>query len=477
MTGSSGLFNVDVGSGTRHYQANGLNVFANKEYSCEVGPSVISSGKIKLHVSFIESGNFVDVGHFTVPVVPAAINAKELEGIGASGFIRAQNGVTQGTLEWFSSIATDISATISGNSPHYLKVSDAENVDGNAFNKLDKALNLADLSDFAQARANLGLQTLATKTFVAETDLATSLKNKIDQKADTSALGPLATKTEIQETDFASSLRLKLDGKLDSDKIDFSDCTSGQVIAFSSPLNKHICQNISVNIAEVSGLQYVLDTKADASAIEGRVKNEGDVESLQAGPESARPSAGQPGRVYISTDTRKIFYDLGPSWASIGISSAADLTGDISGNSQNVNGVVNVANGGTGRTSHTANSVLLGNGGSALNSVAPGSAGNLLTSNGSTWVSQAPTPPTVPSGTICGSRLISCNSSGGGSPQYDYNGSSSVPCNGTALIATGCSAGRATGVTCPTGYSAASAYILEDTIAERLVWHFMCRKN
>ena len=49
-----------------------------------------------------------------------------------------------------------------------------------------------------------------------------------------------------------------------------------------------------------------------------------------------------------------------------------------------------VANGGTGSTTLTANNVLLGNGTSALQVVAPGTAGNVLTSNGTTWVSSTP---------------------------------------------------------------------------------------
>jgi hypothetical protein len=51
---------------------------------------------------------------------------------------------------------------------------------------------------------------------------------------------------------------------------------------------------------------------------------------------------------------------------------------------------VTVAQGGTGATSLTANNVLLGNGTSALQVVAPGTSGNVLTSNGTTWVSQTP---------------------------------------------------------------------------------------
>lgn len=48
-----------------------------------------------------------------------------------------------------------------------------------------------------------------------------------------------------------------------------------------------------------------------------------------------------------------------------------------------------VASGGTGAASLTANNVLLGNGTSAVQTVAPGTNGNVLTSNGTSWVSQA----------------------------------------------------------------------------------------
>jgi hypothetical protein len=55
-------------------------------------------------------------------------------------------------------------------------------------------------------------------------------------------------------------------------------------------------------------------------------------------------------------------------------------------------GTLSVARGGTGATTLTANNVLLGNGTSAPQVVAPGTTGNVLTSNGTTWTSAAPAP-------------------------------------------------------------------------------------
>lgn len=50
---------------------------------------------------------------------------------------------------------------------------------------------------------------------------------------------------------------------------------------------------------------------------------------------------------------------------------------------------IGVPYGGTGAASFTANNVLLGNGSSSFQVVAPGSSGNVLTSNGTTWSSAA----------------------------------------------------------------------------------------
>lgn len=52
-------------------------------------------------------------------------------------------------------------------------------------------------------------------------------------------------------------------------------------------------------------------------------------------------------------------------------------------------GIIPVTRGGTGQSSIAANNVVLGNGTSAVQTVAPGTNGNVLTSNGTTWTSAA----------------------------------------------------------------------------------------
>jgi trimeric autotransporter adhesin len=61
-------------------------------------------------------------------------------------------------------------------------------------------------------------------------------------------------------------------------------------------------------------------------------------------------------------------------------------------NASNVSsGTLSATRGGTGSANLTAENVILGNGANTVKVVAPGTANNVLTSNGTTWISQAPT--------------------------------------------------------------------------------------
>jgi hypothetical protein len=70
-----------------------------------------------------------------------------------------------------------------------------------------------------------------------------------------------------------------------------------------------------------------------------------------------------------------------------------------------VTGALPVANGGTSAATLTLNNVILGNGTSAVQFVAPGTSGNVLTSNGTTWASAA-----ASSGTWVQEDVTGCNS-------------------------------------------------------------------
>lgn len=86
-----------------------------------------------------------------------------------------------------------------------------------------------------------------------------------------------------------------------------------------------------------------------------------------------------------------------PTFRSIVAADIPTLNQNTTGTASNVTGTVAVGNGGTGQTSLTTNNVILGNGASAVQFVAPGTTGNVLTSDGTTWISAAPSATGGPS--------------------------------------------------------------------------------
>jgi hypothetical protein len=99
-------------------------------------------------------------------------------------------------------------------------------------------------------------------------------------------------------------------------------------------------------------------------------------------------SAGGGTSVTVTRTLRTIVISDGTNIRKLGYVETADLP-------------LSVANGGTGTTTLTANNVLLGNGTSSPQFVAPGTTGNVLTSNGTTWQSTAPSVSAgVPTGSV-----------------------------------------------------------------------------
>jgi hypothetical protein len=125
-------------------------------------------------------------------------------------------------------------------------------------------------------------------------------------------------------------------------------------------------------------------------------------------------------------------------------------------------GTLSATNGGTGSANLTADNVILGNGASAVKVVAPGTANNVLTSNGSTWISQAVAAggTVIPAGTVMifgqtaaptgftkltdldnyALRVVSGNASTGGSVAFTTAFASQTP----TITTSGLSAGATT---------------------------------
>jgi hypothetical protein len=96
-------------------------------------------------------------------------------------------------------------------------------------------------------------------------------------------------------------------------------------------------------------------------------------------------TAGASGQVLVSAGGSNT-----PTWSTLGTMAAQNST-TVAITGGTITGITDlaVADGGTGASTLSANAVLLGNGTSALQTVAPSTSGNVLTSNGTTWTSAA----------------------------------------------------------------------------------------
>jgi hypothetical protein len=196
------------------------------------------------------------------------------------------------------------------------------------------------------------------------------------------------------------------------------------------------CSPANVNNA-IRSLMSVLKNQQDGSSgdpftVAGTLVSSGTVDIT--GAFKLDGTAGASGQALVSAGGANT-----PTWSTLGTmasqsASAVAITGGT------ITGITDltVADGGTGASTITANSVILGNGSSALsgNLVAPSTSGNVLTSNGTTWTSAAaPTGITATTGSApyYGARAW-VNFNGTGTPAIRASGNvSSITDNGTGL--------------------------------------------
>ena len=196
------------------------------------------------------------------------------------------------------------------------------------------------------------------------------------------------------------------------------------------------CSPANVNNA-IRSLMSLLKNQQDGSSgdpftVAGTLVSSGTVDIT--GAFKLDGTAGASGQALVSAGGANT-----PTWSTLGTmasqsASAVAITGGT------ITGITDltVADGGTGASTITANSVILGNGTSALsgNLVAPSTSGNVLTSNGTTWTSAtAPTGITTTTGSApyYGARAW-VNFNGTGTPAIRASGNvTSITDNDTGL--------------------------------------------
>jgi hypothetical protein len=115
-----------------------------------------------------------------------------------------------------------------------------------------------------------------------------------------------------------------------------------------------------------------------------------DVQAYDAGLTDIAGLAVTDGNIIVGDGTNWVAENGATARTSLGLGSiATQASSSVTITGGSITGITDlaVADGGTGASSFTADNVLLGNGTSAFQVVAPGTSGNVLQSNGTAWVS------------------------------------------------------------------------------------------
>jgi hypothetical protein len=117
-----------------------------------------------------------------------------------------------------------------------------------------------------------------------------------------------------------------------------------------------------------------------------------DVQAYDAGLTDIAGLAVTDGNIIVGDGTNWVAENGATARTSLGLGSiATQASSSVTITGGSITGITDlaVADGGTGASSFTANNVLLGNDTSSFGEVAPGTSGNVLTSDGTTWTSAA----------------------------------------------------------------------------------------
>jgi hypothetical protein len=124
------------------------------------------------------------------------------------------------------------------------------------------------------------------------------------------------------------------------------------------------------------------------TAVSNAIASKADINSPNLTGTPAAPTATAGSNTTQVANTAFVKAAIDTATASLGTMSvqnanAVNITGGV------ITGITDlaVADGGTGRSTLAANAVLVGNGTSGINSVAPSTSGNILVSNGTAWTS------------------------------------------------------------------------------------------
>ncbi|WP_157678716.1 tail fiber domain-containing protein [Bdellovibrio bacteriovorus] len=335
MVNSGGVFDVPIGSGSMQYPAPPFKLsaaFANTtSLTCEGGSPynpLAEDGRV-LKVQFYDGSGWKQISPDSIiRSVPYAHHATSAANAGTVGGYAASDFLLKAGLP---SCGPGTFLTYNGAILTCAAVSGASGGTVTDVTSANSYLSITNGTSTPQLTLNVGT---AANTVAAGDD-----SRFTNARIPTGAAGG----------DLASSYPNPTIGKLQGTTLTLTTPTSGQYIrhdgsAFAnSPL---LASDLSgtVAVGSVPNLPWSkitsgLPTTLAGYGIADAVKNAGGTVSLETGSDAAKGTAGTAGRIYLATDTQRIYSDNGSSWVVIasvstmtGVSVSAPLTSSGGGN-------------------------------------------------------------------------------------------------------------------------------------------------
>ncbi|MFV8257620.1 tail fiber domain-containing protein [Bdellovibrio bacteriovorus] len=434
--GSSGEFSVIVGSGTRADSTGNTadRIFASSgSVTCADTSTVTASGFTTRSLRVRVGGTDL-TPDVAINTVPFAINAARLADKTAADFVQISASTTQtnvdsvfsryGTLNsvlnLFGTAGTNGQVLIgngTGYTPATLTAGSGINITNGAGSITISASGGGGSVTAVTAQSPLGVAGTAAvpDLFISQ---ANSTTNGYLSSADWQAFNNKQGKTlstgniwvgnaggSAAEVTVSGDATLNSAGTLNLANVG----TAGTYAKVTTDSKGRVTAGTALAPADIPSLDWSKITTGLPGTLSGygivdAVKNFGGATGIMTGLDAARPTAGNAGLLYISSDSHQIYRDNGSTWSTLGGGGAAT---PISLTTQ-VTGILPVVNGGTGASSVAGamsalspltnkGDILVHNGTNNVRLPA-GSNGQVLTAdtadtNGVKWIS-------IPTGTV-----------------------------------------------------------------------------
>jgi hypothetical protein len=266
--------------------------------------------------------------------------------------------------------------------------SSASSASTSASNASTSATNAASSASSASTSAS-NASTSATNAANSATAASTSASNAATSETNAAASASSASSSASTATTQASNAASSASSASTSASNASTSATNAANSASSASTSATNASN-SASSASTSATNAASSATSAASSAASAATSYDNFDDRYLGQKSSDPTVdndGNPlitGALYFNTVSNEMKVYNGSSWQAVApVATTINLATQVTG-------TLSPANGGTGATTLTANNVILGNGTSAVQFVAPGTSGNVLTSNGTTWQSTTP---------------------------------------------------------------------------------------